>query len=328
MKLFWRKNKKEVLNSEARLVHDIFKTINKKKFVYLIKSNSTESTSSLFDVNNDFIEYTNDTIKIFQTFIDSIEQEFKNVGILIIYPNEKNRPTYKKIKHFNPELFSRDLAELIIYQEFGYKPQKLERQEILTESISKESIKGSLVYACYENNKEKIIDTLKTAKKSDLNKLLKYTGTPLTLCAEHDNLQGFKAIVNAGANISKKSHDTPLSIAFTYSSNIVRYIYDNHKDIFEKEINKKGFYIASYCKDIGLFSLLKKSGADLNKYKPDFPHLHNLVKCNNIIGVEFCIQNGVDINMKDKYKQTALDIATSRNFRDIITLLKKHGAIE
>ena len=312
-----------------QLVNDIYSSINKKNFIYLIQATQNFYTSGLYEIEDGKIFYLNETVEVFKIFPESIQRILKNIGLLIIYPNEQHNPEQKKIKYYNPELFTDDLFELVIFQEFGFQPKALDRQKILEVSIKKEKIKDTLVYACFENNTEKIFEVLENIKKSQLDMNLKYTGTPLGLCVANKNVNSFKAIAKAGANLSKKSlGTTPLQLAFKYSSEIVDYIYSNHKDVFEKEVNKQGFYIVADSTDLNMLKLVKDFGADLNKYDKAFPHLHNFADRNNVVGLGFCLDNGIDINMKDKQGRTALDKAIMRNHKESIEFLRKKGAME
>ena len=312
-----------------QLVNDIFSKINRTNFIYIIQKTDNSSTSGLYEITNGCSRYSNDTVEIFKSFSETIRDLLLIKGILIIYPNEFNKPETKLIRFYNPELYTNDLFELIIFQEFGFQPHEEERQEVLKQSILKEKIKETLVYSCYENNTERILAIIKDAKKPQLDKKLEYTGTPLGLCIINKNFECFKAIAEAGADVSKKSLAyTPLQLAFKYSYEIVKYIHSNYRDIFEKEVQKQGYYIAADSMDIEALNLLKELGADLNKFDPYFPHLHNFADRNNIIGIEFCLNNGIDINMKDKQGRYALDKAILRNHKETVDYLRKKGSKE
>ncbi len=324
--------KRKKLNEKSsldQLAHEIFKRINRRDFVYIIKATSNSYTSGLYEIKDELIDYSNETVEIFKTFSNLIQERLKGIGLFLIYQDEQNKLRTKSIKYYNPELFDKDLFELTIFQEFGFKPSEIERQGILEQSLKKESVKETLVYACYENNTDKILRLTKNAKKTQLDRKLEYTGTPLGLCVENKNVASFKAIAKAGATLSKKSLAfTPLQLAFKHSSEIVEYIHLNHKEVFEKEVSKQGFYIVADSTEIKMINLVYDFGADLNKYDKAFPHLHNFVDRNNITGIEFCLQKGVDINMKDSQGRTALDKAIMRGHKESIEYLQKKGAVE
>jgi ankyrin repeat protein len=44
--------------------------------------------------------------------------------------------------------------------------------------------------------------------------------------------------------------------------------------------------------------------------------------------IKLLIQNGADINIKNRFGRTALDLAFYKNFKDLVELLKKYGATE
>lgn len=144
-----------------------------------------------------------------------------------------------------------------------------------------------------------------------------------------NNIVTFKAIAEAGATLGKVSlADTPLSIAFTYLPDIVKYIYTNFREQFDKEVLKKGFSLAIHTKDIELLQLLFDYGCDINCSGKPFPPLHNFADFNNIVGLKFFLDNGVDVNIKNQYKQTPIDRAKARNNQEAIDLLKSYYAHE
>jgi|GEM_PF-1255683 len=318
----------EKIDSVDNLVNDIVRYINIDKFCYLIEATENSFTSGLYEFDSNGAKYSNKTVTVFKTFSQRIQELLHGKGILLIWVDFKAKPMLKFISHYNKELFTTDVFELIIFQELGIEPSDYERKQVLNTSLEAETIKNTLVYACYENKTDKILDILKKARKADLDKRLEYVGTPLGLCARNNNITAFKSIADAGAKISKVSlADTPLAIAFTYSSDIVKFIYSSFRAQFDKEVLRKGFGIAVHTKDIELLQLLLECGCDVNCHGKPFPPLHNYADFNNIIGLKFLIENGADINTKNQYKQTPIDRAKARNNQEAIEFLKLHGAI-
>ncbi len=289
-------NKKDINSTSLTLLEKIFKYIKRKNYIYLIERNSHSWTASFYNVKGELVEHENDiTWEVFDLFRDEIGNDLQT-GMYAIYPNEDDTLGLKYVRYYNPTISDHDLYELIIYQEFGFKPSEIERQEILKKTIKKEKIKQTLAYACYENNTPKIAELAKSVKATELDKPLAYNGTPLYLCIERNNFEGFKALAQAGANMTKKSMGTsPLELAFDYSSE---------------------------------FDLVKEQGADLNHYDKNFPHLHNFTDRNNLVGIKYCLDNGMDINEKDKQGRTALAKAILRGHKEAIEFLKTHGAVE
>lgn len=311
------------------LVNDIILFVKLENYCYFIEATEQSLTSGLYEINTSGAKYKNETVTIFENLIDRLKEQLRGKGILLIYVESGKGPIFKFISHYNPELFTNDVFELILFQEYGIEPSDEERKQILKKSIKEEKIKDTLVYACYENNTNKIFECLKNTKTSQLNKKLEYTGTPLGLCAKNNNLAGFKAIAEAGADIGKISlADTPLSIAFTYSADIVKYIYTNFREQFDKEVDKMGFGIAIHSKDTKLLQLLFDYGCDIDCSGKPFPPLHNFADFNNIVGLRFLIEHGVNINTKNQYKQNALDRAKRSNNYEAIELLRAYIVVE
>lgn len=308
------------------LINDINRFISFKNYCYLIEHTGHSLTSGLYEISAYGFKYSNHTVDIFKNFSEYIESVVQGKGIYLSRMENRKKPTFKFFSHYNPELFTEDIFDLIIFQEYNIEPCDEERKQVLQQSIKAEKIKDTLVYACYENDTDKIIECLKHAKKSQLDKKLKYTGTSIGLCAENNNIAAFKAVAEAGASIGKISlASTPLEIAFTYSADIVKYICTNFREQFDKEVLKKGFRIAINTKDIELLQLLFDNGCDINCAGKPFPPLHNFADVNNITGIKFLLNNGADINVKNNYKQTPLDRAKARDNQETIALLESYS---
>ncbi len=54
--------------------------------------------------------------------------------------------------------------------------------------------------------------------------------------------------------------------------------------------------------------------------------LFKAIKADNLEKVKTLIQNGADVNVKDKWGRTPLDIVIEKNYEDTVKLLKQHGA--
>ena len=211
--------------STEQLFNRIASRIQYKNYCYVILATNNAFTSGLYPVENNTASYSNQTVEVFEVFSDEIQEELKGTGVTILHKEENQSLVIKHHPKYNPELFDEDLFQLLLFQDFDIKPQKKERIDVLESSIKKEKIKNTLVYACYANNTNEILDRANDAKKSQLDRNLEYTGTPLGLCSLNNNLQGFKSVASAGATISKKSlGSTPLQIAFRHSIDIVKYL--------------------------------------------------------------------------------------------------------
>ena len=305
----------------------IRKTITKyyrgNNYYYLILKEKIETTSALYIPKNGFADYCNAGVKIFKDLVkDTIEAEDFPFGVTIITADSE-----KLITQYNPELFSSDLLELILFQEYNLKPLDEYQQAALEKSIKQEKIKNTLVWACYINDKAEFYKRLEKASKSQLDKNMKCVGTPLGLCAAHDDLEGFKMLLDKGANLLKKSFvSTPIQIAFSCSDDIVFYLLENYKDEVIAAIQKEGFLLACGNTNKSILETVYNLGADLIGDDPCFPNLHNFADANNVVGLEFLLDKGVDINLKNKNNKTALDRAIMQHNQEAIDFLISRGA--
>lgn len=80
--------------------------------------------------------------------------------------------------------------------------------------------------------------------------------------------------------------------------------------------------ILYYTRDVRVLQLLKDLGCDLCGDGQKFPPLHTFVDHENPVGVRFLLDNGVDINLKNKFGQTALERAKRNGLSEMIALLE------
>ncbi len=93
------------------------------------------------------------------------------------------------------------------------------------------------------NDMDKIKERAGRARKSDLDKVLEYSGTSLQFCSKHDNLEAFRLLAEKGANVGKRAlTQTPLELAFRYSSDIVNYMSYAFPEVYQKEVKKEGIF--------------------------------------------------------------------------------------
>lgn len=247
-----------------------------------------------------------------------------------VYRYENNRlAEHKCFTDYDGQLYDGHEVRVVLFTEYGIEPADEKGKSALKKTLKDaEKLKDSLVWACYINNTELIAERAAKAAKAQLNRVFSGS-TPLTFCAKSGDLIGFKAIAESGADISKSCAGyTPLNWALTYSPEIVLYIHENYPENFDKEVNKKGFNTLGLegCNDIRVLELFRSYGFDMSRNGSDFPPLLNFADNNNVVGIQFLIDNGVDfMNIRNKYKQTALDRAERRGkgAQDAYALLKK-----
>ncbi len=230
------------------------------------------------------------------------------------------------VAYFVPETIFSGAVELAVYQKYGLEPANEFQKKWLADAMKAEKIKNTLVWACYTGDREKIQEFLESPKltAAQLNKVLKLVGTPLIICAKNDDLESFRAIVEKGADLSKKISDeeTPLMTAFRFSYDIVKYIFDNHREQFDKEV--KDFHCAGVSEDVRTFELLKSLGFDFCCEGQKYPPLHNCAEGKNMVGLKFLLDNGVDIELKNVFGQTALERAEHLGNTEVVEFLRNY----
>ncbi len=286
-------------------------------------------TLGLYWINDKNITSGNETIVAHPDHLELIWGGFEafDNGIYLFRFKDSSCTDKRHIKIFNTERLLKGSHFLAIYQEFGLLPtEKLYKQQ-LEESLRAESIKNTLVWACYTGDDEMIRLHLSNPRlpKSQLNKYMKLAGTPLTLCAKNDDIDSFKELVKKGADLDKKvaGEDSPLLTAFKYSYEIVMYIYENHREQFKKEV--KDFSCLNVRSDIRLYQLLKDAGCDFLCEGRAYPLLHIYARNNNVYGVKFLLENGIDIGLKNRFDETALDVAEQEGSKEAAELLRSYN---
>lgn len=151
------------------LINDIVKYINRDKYCFLIEATDNSFTSGFYELDKNGATYSNETIAIFDAFLNRIQLLLKGKGILLIAVGaagiEREISTVF-IHTYNKELSTENIFDLVIFQELGIEPMNHERRQVLSKSFNAEKIKNTLVYACYENNTRKIQDLLEKFSNS------------------------------------------------------------------------------------------------------------------------------------------------------------------
>lgn len=316
------------MNYNERFMNMVCDVVGMDDAIAVVIKTKNSFSKALYKINGTFIISENEEISAHSDF-DELSwdgYDYFEDGIHLYRFSGGECIDMRHIPHFVPETFVAGAQELAIYQEYGLEPENEYERKCLEDAKKAEKIKDSLVWACYTKNREKAKDFLESPKlkAAQLNKVLKLEGTPLIICAKNDDLELFKAIVDKGADLTKKisCEGTPLMTAFRFSYDIVKYIFDEHREQFDKEV--KDFHCAIYSQDIRTFELLKNLGLDYICEGERFPILHSCVDAENLIGVKFLLDNGVDIELKNKMGQTALDRAEGENRTEIIEFLRTY----
>ena len=295
-------------------------------------------------LTQDFFFMMNKTVSLrYATVYETDKKEFKNLGntdddifleiLNLMDSDELDNGIYsyysidKKVIHhtnYNPELFWDDAMELTLYQTYAVTPFDAERKAQLEESLSQEKIKKTLVYACYLNSEDEV-DLLLSKKitKGELNRDLKGKGTPLGLSIQENNTDLAKKLLELGADPKKKSFAyTPLELAFRYSDEMVLYFFDHFKEYFIKIVTQKGLVIAGLNQNAEIYKLLIDLGCDPLGKDPVFQMPHVFVDYNNLYGLQFLAEYGIDMKHKNKYKETAFERAQKQGKTELMNFLE------
>lgn len=297
--------------------------------VTVTNSGGQSCSQGLYLIEGNTITSNNEALAFHHDRDDLIWEAFKHFehGIHLLRFSGGECIDKRHIRWFNPERLFVGETVLAIYQEYGLEPTNERFKTYLAESIKAEKIKDTLVWACYIGDKELIRQRLNDPKlkPAQLNKALKLAGNPLILCAKHDDLESFRAIAEKGADITKKTaaEMSPLMTAFRCSYDIVMYIYENYREQFDKEV--KDFWCVNNYSDKRLYPLLRDAGVDMVNEGGRFPPLHVYARNNNLFGLKFLLDNGVPVDILNKDKLTALQVAEQTGQTEAAELLRSYG---
>ena len=164
--------------------------------------------------------------------------------------------------------------------------------------------------------------------------------------SQEDLIDVVELLINKGADVNaknKKEGSTALHIVtYRHNKEIVQLLVKKGADVNVK--NKYGITPLHYVGNINITEFLIAKGADINaKDNKGYTPLHNVatkvIKSENFFKYELSIEqtipvaehliaNGADVNAKDKDGKTPLKLAIEKDNKEIIILLRKHGAIE
>ncbi len=143
------------------------------------------------------------------------------------------------------------------------------------------------------------------------------------LSIQENNTDLAKKLLEFGADPKKKSFAyTPLELAFIYSDTMVFYFFENFKEYFIKTVTQKGLVIAGLNKNAEIYRLLIDLGCDLLGKDPVFQMPHVFVDYNNLYGLQFLAEYGIDMKHKNKYKETAFERAQKQGKTELMKYLE------
>lgn len=159
---------------------------------------------------------------------------------------------------------------------------------------------------------------------ADLNVHGKLRGnTPLHYAVSSGNKNMVDILVSNGADLSLESTsgNTPIDVASRQDRDyILRLFMDKGADIFL-------IHVAAGMGDLTQIKAFIENGIDVNtRNKDGFTPLYAACSRGHADVVKFLIDNGADVNAKDDYGQAPIDVAAERNRRNLVQLLVAKGA--
>lgn len=194
--------------------------------------------------------------------------------------------------------------------------------------------RNTLINAVKKGNLEKVKELLHdTEIQVHINLKDKYGQTALYNAARIGNLAIVKALHKKGAdlNIGETDRWTPLHSAINNNHfSVVQYLVKSGADINRQEITgKTPIYFAVLHGRYKAAQLLIKAGADINKQENDgWSPLHSAAYNNRLRFVELLFEARAKTELKNKYNNTAFNLARLQKNEEIISLFMKTGKVK
>lgn len=269
-------------------------------FLVLIASRNSRQANIYTVRDGSVVTYTDwfgGADSIHDRYMKQFSEQGKQPGIHL-WRFEYGTPVIQRFypeSEYNSVLYDGYSSYVMFWIEYGLTPPGEEgRAKLEAVMDDAERIRKSLVYACYIGDTEQIIARAKKASPAQLNKAIPYMNTPLGFCAQHGDLEGFRAVMAAGADLGKSvASMSPLGWAMHCSPDIALYIRKNYRAQFDAELKKQGVRLFSQTNDPRLFAVADESGLDLAPLAFDF------AKSGNAAGINYLLKKGTDLNVTD-----------------------------
>jgi len=202
----------------------------------------------------------------------------------------------------------------------------------------KDDREATLMY--YANGDNELIEFL-LKKGLDINAKDFEGKTPLHYEAKTGDIKSIKALIDAGANINE--HDnisfiTPLDEAILNNKKFaVELLLKSGADINIAKERHPVLHNAARQKCISnlnsdipdIIHLLSEYGADINDVdRTGDTALHEAAYCGNVDAALIFIKKGIEINARNKSRETALGVAIEKEQNQIAEIIREHGGIE
>jgi len=150
-------------------------------------------------------------------------------------------------------------------------------------------------------------------------------GQLLIKAARGNSIELAKLLLAKGVNVNTKDEDKKTALMWAVDNNFIelsKFLIENRADVNGKNKNgQTAFVMAKRRGNQQMVDMLKRHGATIPS-----PISMSAVRNNNIEAVRKAIEQGADVNEKNKNGQTALIIAASKNLLEMAELLIEQGA--
>ena len=295
-----------------------------------VENNNLELAQFLIDKGADFniLNSSGETL-LFKAVEKGDQQIIKlliELGININHRNNSNLTAIFKVFHNHKKGGKQAILELLIAQGAEINIRDNNNRTFLSYVAGDKNISSSVVELLLSSGLE--VDPIDTQGY-----------TPLSYAVNNSNWQVVKILINHGADVNiKVSHNTITPVLKAIIENnleITKLLLDYKADLNISDNQTMSLLVNKLNSDSinkEIFKLLIDRGLNINTQNEKGNTLLSLVvdhyshSKDKLKIVEFLIANGADVNIRDQAGRSVLLKATYRNNREIIELLKRHGA--
>jgi len=192
--------------------------------------------------------------------------------------------------------------------------------------------------AAYFGDLQKMKDYLTNGTRINEKDAAAYTPLHCSVCGDH--MDAVKFLLSKGADVNAKTTNGWTPLGFAWTVDMAAFLIANGADVrIADENGQTALHGAvnrnNHRGDKALIKLLLKQGADINAKAastsvgwPGWTPFHVACRNGNKTIVEMLIAKGADINAKTDKDYTPLSLAKQKNHKQVVELLRKHGAKE
>ena len=189
----------------------------------------------------------------------------------------------------------------------------------MNNNLIKKTIQIKLLNGAKKGNLKKVKLMLK--RGADINFQGKYGITALDYAAAYGHLNVMNFLIENGA----ENINYALNMASSNGhSEVVKLLVDQGADVNYCHVGQSVLELAIMSRCPRIVKILLENGADVNNKQE--PLLVGAAFWRNLIIVKLLVDAGADINAFDKYGSSALSMAADKGYPDVVTFLMIRGA--